>query len=267
MTIKDITYVDRPKSKLGSSADFGSKPAAPEGVGDVWFNSTTRELSLPDPAGTSWIDYKVTFSKEDATVAPGVSNDNTEGYHVGSIWVDVTADTAYICVDASTGAAVWDEVGAGGGGGDGSGNFFVGKLGLSHSCSIALNDIDWVEIYDPDGNHDDVTNPERIGFSGQSAGDFIIDLSLHVAHGTSTEGTAFTVILELNGVATTIFGAFVTVKPQISQFLMLRMLVNITTPASDYIIIKTDDNDIDGSTTLASPSGSQIKTMVEVRPL
>lgn len=48
--------------------------------------------------------------KLDATAAPGVSNDNTEGYAVGSRWVDVTADKAYVCLDASTGAAVWTEV-------------------------------------------------------------------------------------------------------------------------------------------------------------
>lgn len=41
------------------------------------------------------------------TTAPGVDNDNTQGYAIGSIWLDTTADIAYICLDASTGAAVW----------------------------------------------------------------------------------------------------------------------------------------------------------------
>jgi len=36
---------------------------------------------------------------------------------VGSMWVDVTGDKIYFCLDASVGAAVWQEVGAGGGGG------------------------------------------------------------------------------------------------------------------------------------------------------
>ena len=54
--------------------------------------------------------------KLDATSAPGVGDDNTEGYAVGSRWVDVTNDKEYVCLDASTGAAVWTETtGAGGG--------------------------------------------------------------------------------------------------------------------------------------------------------
>lgn len=44
-----------------------------------------------------------------ATTAPGVTNDTTEGYSIGSIWIDTTASprTIYQCVDSSTDAAVW----------------------------------------------------------------------------------------------------------------------------------------------------------------
>jgi hypothetical protein len=42
-----------------------------------------------------------------ATAAPAVTDDDGDGYEVGSVWIDVTGDAAYICVDASTGAAVW----------------------------------------------------------------------------------------------------------------------------------------------------------------
>jgi len=48
--------------------------------------------------------------KTDATAAPAVTNDITEGYAVNSIWIDVTNDKAYICVDATDGAAVWIEI-------------------------------------------------------------------------------------------------------------------------------------------------------------
>lgn len=49
-------------------------------------------------------DLKVNLT---AVVAPIVTNDNTEGYAVGSRWIDVTGDNEYVAVDVSTGAAVW----------------------------------------------------------------------------------------------------------------------------------------------------------------
>lgn len=42
-----------------------------------------------------------------ATVAPAVTDDAGDGYSVGSRWIDVTNDESYICLDATTGAAVW----------------------------------------------------------------------------------------------------------------------------------------------------------------
>ena len=56
----------------------------------------------------SYADERGVFSKFDATEAPGVADDNTEGYAPGSLWVDVTNKTAYVCTDASTGAADWE---------------------------------------------------------------------------------------------------------------------------------------------------------------
>lgn len=50
-------------------------------------------------------------NKTDATTAPTTTDDNTQGYAPGSIWVDVTNDLFYACVDASTSAAVWTSFG------------------------------------------------------------------------------------------------------------------------------------------------------------
>jgi len=58
----------------------------------------------------------VKYSKFDATSAPTVNNDVDEGYKAGSIWVDVTNDKAYVCLDNSDGAAVWKETTQGGAG-------------------------------------------------------------------------------------------------------------------------------------------------------
>jgi len=45
--------------------------------------------------------------------APTAADDNTQGFVVGSIWVDSTpaVDQAYICTSAATGAATWVSAG------------------------------------------------------------------------------------------------------------------------------------------------------------
>jgi len=47
-----------------------------------------------------------------AVTAPTVNDDNTAGYEVGSVWIDTTSviRKVYVCTDASTGAAVWEDV-------------------------------------------------------------------------------------------------------------------------------------------------------------
>jgi len=54
---------------------------------------------------TYW--YESVKNNISATAAPAVTNDVDEGYSPGSKWIDVTNDNAYICVDATDGAAVW----------------------------------------------------------------------------------------------------------------------------------------------------------------
>ena len=53
------------------------------------------------------------LNKWDATVAPTVNEDSGDGYGVGSVWADVTADKVYTCLDATLTAAVWLETGFG----------------------------------------------------------------------------------------------------------------------------------------------------------
>lgn len=47
-----------------------------------------------------------------ATTNPGVGNDNTQGYSVGSMWVNTSAGAIFIASSVATGAAVWGNVGA-----------------------------------------------------------------------------------------------------------------------------------------------------------
>jgi hypothetical protein len=68
-------------------------------------SGVTGQLSIAN-GGTSGIN------KLDATAAPDADNDVDEGYVPGSIWVDVTNDNFYICVDNTDGAAGWDAGGS-----------------------------------------------------------------------------------------------------------------------------------------------------------
>lgn len=52
-----------------------------------------------------------------ATVAPGVNDDSTLNYAVGSRWINTTTDKEYVCSDATATAAVWTETTQSGGGG------------------------------------------------------------------------------------------------------------------------------------------------------
>lgn len=61
--------------------------------------------------GTLWSWDRL--DKMDATTAPTANDDSGDGYTVGSVWIDVTNDRPYLCVDATETAAVWLELGGG----------------------------------------------------------------------------------------------------------------------------------------------------------
>jgi hypothetical protein len=47
------------------------------------------------------------YNNLSATIDPGASNDNTQGYSVGSRWVNTTARRVWTCVSVAPGAASW----------------------------------------------------------------------------------------------------------------------------------------------------------------
>lgn len=79
-----------------------------------------------------WIGPK----NNSALIAPAVSNDDTQGYEVQSRWTDTALGKEYVCVDATTGAAVWVETTGGGGGGFSGLTEFVLNSGTGNIDSI-----------------------------------------------------------------------------------------------------------------------------------
>ena len=82
------------------------------------FPFSTTPQSFPE-VGQALMQIKraTLLHKYNATANPGVTNDVSEGYEIGSLWVNVSTDAVYICADATDGAAVWTLVGAPGGSG------------------------------------------------------------------------------------------------------------------------------------------------------
>lgn len=74
-----------------------------DGSDDIIIGYINATTNLFTPAG-------LILDKVDATTAPTINDDNADGYSVGSKWIDITNDRAYIAVDVSTGAAIWKEI-------------------------------------------------------------------------------------------------------------------------------------------------------------
>lgn len=113
--------------------------------------ATTPNLSLTKPAvgekdwggdiNTNWdtLDTNLPLNRFDATAAPVAGDDSGDGYSVGSRWVDVTNDKAYVCLDATAAAAVWTEV-TGGGTGSVLPSTNEGRLTLSSTETVPTSD-------------------------------------------------------------------------------------------------------------------------------
>ena len=74
------------------------------------------------------------LNKFDATSAPTAGDDSADGYSVGSVWIDVSANKAHTCVDATAGAAIWNEAGGGGN------TIYTGDDSLTGDRVVNLND-------------------------------------------------------------------------------------------------------------------------------
>jgi hypothetical protein len=62
---------------------------------------------VPDSGFPGYDPIAACKSNMAASTTPGTGNDKTQGYVVGSIWINTTANTVYMCTNNATGAAVW----------------------------------------------------------------------------------------------------------------------------------------------------------------
>lgn len=77
---------------------------------DVLFFASYRLFVVFGQGGSSALSRVNLLHKLDATTDPTISDDNDDGYSVGSVWINVTDGKAFICSDATAGAAVWDQI-------------------------------------------------------------------------------------------------------------------------------------------------------------
>lgn len=91
----------------GADPQWGSLNLAIGDLSDV--DTTTTPPTQEDFLrwdGSNWVPLK----NNHTTTDPTASDDNTAGYSIGSYWINTSSDDSFVCLDASTGAAVWGEL-------------------------------------------------------------------------------------------------------------------------------------------------------------
>jgi hypothetical protein len=106
-------YFDYTKESAETTSSTGGiyfKDTRPTKYGIEYAGDYTAGLSQYSLTPRAYVDARAKLSKYDATAAPGTGDDANDGYTPGSQWVDITNKDAYICVDATVGAAVWKKI-------------------------------------------------------------------------------------------------------------------------------------------------------------
>lgn len=109
-TLSEDDFVDKDFIQSTLAAALGNIPA------ERRYNGKPIYVLEPANRGLHFMNItKDGFVKADsvaqsnltAIIPPAVGNDTTEGYDVGSLWLDTVANEYYRCSDATFGAAVW----------------------------------------------------------------------------------------------------------------------------------------------------------------
>lgn len=147
--------VDRAVAELAAAGvlDVAIQTTAPGSTAKLWFDNSAAPGTLKHHNGAAWVAvaspaaiYKHIhnngFNNYAASAAPTVGDDIADGYAVGSMWFDTTADRAYVALDVTAGAAVWLEITR-------QGDFRAdGSVAMTGNLNLNGNDL----LLDTDGN-------------------------------------------------------------------------------------------------------------------
>lgn len=93
----------------GGTATFLNKADVKSRGSNAYIAVTCEQDATYKFNGELSIDTFIAPSNYAAIVDPTVSDDQTLGYVIGSRWFNITNVTVFECMDASTGAAVWEQ--------------------------------------------------------------------------------------------------------------------------------------------------------------
>jgi hypothetical protein len=122
---EDITLRGTLDLNIGDTVDVRVKTDNASGVAVLCSQGTFTATATVGGTGASIKDNL------GSVAAPTGNDDATQGYTVGSHWIDVSNDIVYVCTDSSTGAAVWKLVS--------SSNYTHNQIASSATWNIAHN--------------------------------------------------------------------------------------------------------------------------------
>jgi hypothetical protein len=97
-------------AKVEDVHDHGTRAAQPTPTADQagTFYFVNDEGLMERWSGSAW-EAVASYRKDNltATTDPDDDDDSGDGYTVGSLWINVTADTVWRCVDATVSDAIW----------------------------------------------------------------------------------------------------------------------------------------------------------------
>jgi hypothetical protein len=149
--------------------------------------------------------YEAIKSNLGATTDPGATDDSAAGYGISSVWINVTLDKVWKCVDATAGAAVWKDLSAGGLTSIDTGNtLWVDGVNGSDPGTVGRQDLPWATI--------------GAALTAASSGDLILvrpgsypETGLTVGGNRTLRSTGGPTVTDIGGTGATATGIRVTV--------------------------------------------------------